>query len=406
MATPRLQTFILKVASRCNLNCSYCYVYNKSDSSWRSKPAIMSRAVLDAALSRIVNHLRHISAKQARVTLHGGEPTLLGAGALDYYLGAIREALGGQTALSLGLQTNATLVTNDIARVLRRHDVQVGVSLDGPFDKYNTDRLDHRGASSFTKTIAGVNALLAAGNEPGALCVIPLEADPAEIHQGLLNIGFRHIDYLIPDCTPGEQQSLVRKTGPLPLATFLIGLFDDWITRGAPRQQIPILEQMVSLVMGGRSTRDTFGGSSLPYVFIETDGEIEGLDVLRVCGHGLTKTSLNVVSSAFSEFCEHASISGMAFRGEFPLPTECTRCDEAATCAGGYLPHRYRPERLLPLVRSRSSQGIIEAFNHPSLWCDDLLHAFSHIRASLSVSSAETLIRRATLHQLGTSKPH
>ena len=33
--------FVLKVVSRCNLNCSYCYVYNKGDSTWRTRPVLM-----------------------------------------------------------------------------------------------------------------------------------------------------------------------------------------------------------------------------------------------------------------------------------------------------------------------------------------------------------------------------
>ena len=27
----QLDTILLKVTSRCNINCSYCYVYNKAD---------------------------------------------------------------------------------------------------------------------------------------------------------------------------------------------------------------------------------------------------------------------------------------------------------------------------------------------------------------------------------------
>lgn len=30
--------FVLKVNGRCNLACSYCYVYEGADSSWRDRP--------------------------------------------------------------------------------------------------------------------------------------------------------------------------------------------------------------------------------------------------------------------------------------------------------------------------------------------------------------------------------
>ena len=48
-----IQTFIFKVASRCNLNCAYCYMYNKGDLSYLQQPRVMPVAVVDAAIERI-----------------------------------------------------------------------------------------------------------------------------------------------------------------------------------------------------------------------------------------------------------------------------------------------------------------------------------------------------------------
>ena len=33
-----VDTILLKVASRCNINCTYCYVYNMGDSAWKRMP--------------------------------------------------------------------------------------------------------------------------------------------------------------------------------------------------------------------------------------------------------------------------------------------------------------------------------------------------------------------------------
>ena len=33
---------VVKVASRCNLNCTYCYVYNMGDNSYKLQPKFMS----------------------------------------------------------------------------------------------------------------------------------------------------------------------------------------------------------------------------------------------------------------------------------------------------------------------------------------------------------------------------
>ena len=59
------QQFILKIHSRCNLSCSYCYVYEMADQAWRKLPKLMSRAVTEMVAKRIDEHVRgHRSAQR------------------------------------------------------------------------------------------------------------------------------------------------------------------------------------------------------------------------------------------------------------------------------------------------------------------------------------------------------
>ena len=44
-APPLATAFVLKIAERCNLNCSYCYMYNKGDLSYLRRPKFMSSEV-------------------------------------------------------------------------------------------------------------------------------------------------------------------------------------------------------------------------------------------------------------------------------------------------------------------------------------------------------------------------
>src|ERR1700722_3738001 len=70
--------FVLKIHSRCDLACRYCYMYQMADQSWRSRPKRMSEATLDLVASRISEHARTHSLKMVRVVFHGGEPLLAG----------------------------------------------------------------------------------------------------------------------------------------------------------------------------------------------------------------------------------------------------------------------------------------------------------------------------------------
>jgi uncharacterized protein len=78
-----ISQFILKVASRCNLNCPYCYVYNKADATWKQRPPLMSDEIFGAALSRIRSHCLFTGQTYANIVFHGGEPCLIGVDRFD-----------------------------------------------------------------------------------------------------------------------------------------------------------------------------------------------------------------------------------------------------------------------------------------------------------------------------------
>ena len=72
------QQFILKVHSRCNLACTYCYMYEMADQSWRKMPRRMSRRSPRRSPSASAS-MSSAPLPGVDVILHGGEPLLAGA---------------------------------------------------------------------------------------------------------------------------------------------------------------------------------------------------------------------------------------------------------------------------------------------------------------------------------------
>ena len=70
--------FIVKIHSRCDLSCDYCYMYEMADQSWRDQPRRMSLEVAEHAASRIGEHARAHRTPSVELILHGGEPLLAG----------------------------------------------------------------------------------------------------------------------------------------------------------------------------------------------------------------------------------------------------------------------------------------------------------------------------------------
>lgn len=377
--------FVLKSASRCNLNCSYCYVYNKGNDSWRTQPAIMSDDVFEASLWRIRRYCE--ASQQASVTIafHGGEPCLIGPHRFAARCGRLREDLGSLMKVRLILQTNGTLLDTRWAGALKTHDVDVGVSVDGTEAVHDANRVDHRGKGSYAAVREGLSVLNRAGVPFNILSVIQPGADGLAAHRHMLSLNPAGINYLLPDFTHDTFAEVGAAYGPTPCWDFLQPIFDDWITGWPPKVMIPLFWNMIRLVMGADSRLDVLGNSRLPFAFVYADGSIEALDVLGVCGADVPHTGLNVLTDDFLTIrTTNDALGKIMFEGT-SLPVGCTRCPERDSCGGGYLPHRH-------------SRG--RGFDNPSVWCADLLAFFHHVRRWLGVPPEETALRHDTLRWL------
>jgi uncharacterized protein len=371
------------------LNCSYCYVYNKADTTWKTRPPLMSESVFEAAIRRIRNHCLFTGQSFTNIVFHGGEPTLIGADTFDAWCGYARSELDGVAQLQLAIQTNGTLIDQAWAETFRKHRVRVGISLDGPPQINDTFRVDHLGRGSHEDVERGIRVLRDAHYPFGILSVITLGADPVAVHRHFVSLGCRSITYALPHFTHDTIGPIRELHGPTPCADFLIAVFDDWWFNGTPDLEIGDLKNVARIVMGGRSRIESIGNIPPLYVFIESDGEMEGLDTLRACEDGLSKINLNVQDAEYRDLMRTNTIHGKAIFEGMPLSKTCLACPECDTCGGGYLPHRYS-----------SANG----FDNPSAWCADLLKLFGHVRLRLGVTIEETRLRRLALNENSLGK--
>ena len=65
---------LIKLASRCNINCDYCYWFK--DASVFDQPAMISDVILDTFVAKLEKHIIKYSLKEFRCVFHGGEPLL------------------------------------------------------------------------------------------------------------------------------------------------------------------------------------------------------------------------------------------------------------------------------------------------------------------------------------------
>ncbi|MGI5156177.1 radical SAM protein [Microbispora sp. CA-102843] len=101
--------FVLKVASRCDLACDHCYVYEHADTSWRGRPMVMSDGTAVRVADRIAEHAAEHRIQTTHVVFHGGEPLLAGIERLRRFSRTLRRAVEGVCDLDLRIHTPSSM---------------------------------------------------------------------------------------------------------------------------------------------------------------------------------------------------------------------------------------------------------------------------------------------------------
>jgi uncharacterized protein len=361
-----ITTFVVKVVSRCNLKCSYCYMYEHPDQTWKEQPVFMSAKTIQILSNRLSSYVRIRELKQIIVVFHGGEPLLLGAAKLREFFTILSSSFQNiETDVKFGLQTNATLVDDDIIQVLQDFNVRAGVSIDGPQEWNDRMRVDAKGRGTFSQVMAGVEKLrnpkFGESVFGGFLTVANPEIEPDKLLTFFEKLNTPSIDFLLPDFN--FDTFPYDKYAPGTFGRWLSAIFDYWIT-SETSMEVRMFRTIMKLLMGGQKGFDSIGALSYGVLVVETDGTYHGLDVLKTAYHGATKTGMSLDSDPIDALESFPLVKALSTK-RFSAPTKCIDCRLFEICGSGYLPHRYSSEN---------------GFNRESIYCEDLIILIDHIK--------------------------
>jgi uncharacterized protein len=368
----KLDTVLIKVASRCNINCSYCYVYNMGDTGWTDMPNQISRETM-RVLARSLGDLSQAQQGAFAVVLHGGEPLLLGAAKLRYLLSMLRGVLPNECALSL--QTNGILISDDILDLCSETRTTLSVSIDGPRHIHDRFRVGHTGQGTYDKVLEGINRLRKYPNSEflftGLLAVVDPESDPREVYSFFKSLNPPSVDFIYRDGNHTRLPYRKHSIRSTEYGQWMVNLLDIYLADPAPIR-IRILDDMIKLTMGGSGTKDGTGLTDYGVLIIDTDGSVTKNDTLKssfdradrftqkwsIHTHKLT----DVLGSP--EFIEYHAM-------QRPSAKTCLSCPELRICGGGMTLHRWRDDN---------------GYDNPSVYCADQMLLINHIRKYLPLN--------------------
>jgi uncharacterized protein len=189
-----LNLLVVQGTPFCNLDCDYCYLPDRGD---RTR---LSGAVLDAALDRVLES--PYVAGPFTLLWHAGEPLALPRAFYDDATARIAAAIERHPSraglrIQQCVQTNATTINRDWCDCLRRNNIAVGVSLDGPAFLHDAHRRTRTGLGSHAATMRGIEWLQREGIPFHVIAVLTSDAlDHADtifdffLEHGIADVGF------------------------------------------------------------------------------------------------------------------------------------------------------------------------------------------------------------------------
>jgi uncharacterized protein len=148
--TAPLGLLVLQPATFCNVDCSYCYL------SQRSENHRMDIATVQA-IARFVRGMQ-LSEPQLSVVWHAGEPLVA---SVDFYEAAFDALQSGAAPMRFRhhFQTNGTLISDEWCALFKRWSAQIGVSIDGPREIHDVHRVDRANRGTFDRVMRGIAKL-------------------------------------------------------------------------------------------------------------------------------------------------------------------------------------------------------------------------------------------------------
>ena len=364
---------VLKITERCNINCSYCYMFNKGNDDFLAHPPYISEQTLLDVASWVEKAIADHDIRCVTLIFHGGEPMMLKRSRFEAMCAMFRARLGKKTILRLAMQTNAILVDEDWVHTFAKYNVAIGISIDGPKEINDLARVDHKGQGTYDGVVAGLRILQRANAHdlmpaPGAICVINPMADGRRIYRHLVDeLGLAYLSFLIPMNSHDENNAGFAEG----MEKYMLDVFDEWRKDNNPNINVRLFNHFLSFLgkTGMDEADDMLAGHNSVIVAVASNGDISINDDFKGIHFG--QNVGNVSSMTLTQFLTApASITIADVWNK--VPPECDECMWVGYCRGG-AQHQVASNRF----------SVQNGFNNKSIFCNALNAIYSKLAAYL-----------------------
>ena len=158
---PAFHLLAKPTGATCNLDCAYCFFLSK-EMLYPGSRFRMADELLEQYIRQLIEAHR---TPFVSIAWQGGEPTMMGVDFFRRATAYVEKYRRPGMTVEYTIQTNGTLIDDELAAFFKEHDYLVGISIDGPPAMHDAYRVDRGGAPTFERVRRGLERLQAHGVE-------------------------------------------------------------------------------------------------------------------------------------------------------------------------------------------------------------------------------------------------
>ncbi|MGI6681058.1 MAG: anaerobic sulfatase maturase [Bdellovibrionota bacterium] len=314
----------------CNLSCKYCYylskssLYNNTNFSIKFKTYIL-----------LLENLKTFSSRST-ITWQGGEPTLRG---LDFFKAALDYQKKHGIKIRNYFQTNGINLNKEWIEFFKENDFLVGISLDGPKELHEKNRVSSSKESYYEKIISNIRALQKYDVDFNILTTVNkanvnYAKEVYDYFVNDLNVNFLQFIPIVQSVS-GSGFNRENKLNPASIlpeeyANFMISIFDMWYKNDVGKVSVQLFEVIMSSWLGTEHGLCEFQKNCGQALCLEHNGD------LYACDHFVEKDFLlgNIHEKSLRECFDNQKFYDFRTYKRRAVSKECVACEYFFICHG------------------------------------------------------------------------
>ena len=162
-STP-LEIVMIQPSPFCNIDCKYCYLPNRSDTSR------VDLSLVEGLIEKIASS--GLFPREFSMVWHAGEPLVLGVEFFKEAFQRVSKILPQGVTAVHHIQTNGMLISRPFCELFKNESVRVSLSIDGPAFLHDQNRKTRGGSGTHAAAMRGLALLREYGLDPPIIAVL------------------------------------------------------------------------------------------------------------------------------------------------------------------------------------------------------------------------------------------